>query len=90
MKVFTCSTEFNACHDKSMGSFLTCSVCLLMMGSECVWGLVEGSNFQLVRGPLLRHFQAERSSLTQTFIKNCVDFEIAHLHVSVLTDRRLP
>jgi len=32
-------------------SFLTCSLCLLMMGSECVWALGEGSNFQLVRGP---------------------------------------
>ena len=24
---------------------------VLMMGSECVWDLGEGSNFQLVRGP---------------------------------------
>ena len=24
---------------------------LLMMGSECVWDLGEGSNSQLVRGP---------------------------------------
>jgi len=31
-------------------SFLTCSVCLLVMGSGCVWGLGEGSTFQLVRG----------------------------------------
>ena len=45
------SIEFNACHDKSMRSFLTCSVYLLMMGSECVWSFGEGSNFQLVRGP---------------------------------------
>ena len=47
---------------KSIRSFLTCSVCLLMVGSECVWGLGEGSNFQLVRGPqnwVLGHFQAE-------------------------------
>jgi len=31
-------------------------------GSVCVWGLGEGSNFQLVRGPQklsLGHFQAE-------------------------------
>ena len=42
----TCNTDFNACH-KSIRSFLTCSVCLLMVGSECVWGLGEGSNFQL-------------------------------------------
>ena len=47
----THNTEFNACHDKSIRSFLTCSVCLLMVGSECVWGLGEGSNFQLIRGP---------------------------------------
>jgi len=46
--VFQCSrefltynTEFNACHDKSIRSFLTCSVCLLMVGSECVWGALE-------------------------------------------------
>ena len=45
-----------------MGSFLTCSVSLLMMRSECVWAFGEGSNFQSVRGPqnwVLRHFQAE-------------------------------
>ena len=47
----TYTNEFNACHDKSIRSFLTCSVCLLMVGSECVGGLGEGSNFQLVRGP---------------------------------------
>ena len=54
---FQCDRQFltynrvNACHDKSIGSFLTCFVCLLMMGSECVWAFGEGSNFQLVRGP---------------------------------------
>ena len=47
----TYTNEFNACRDKSIRRFLTCSVCLLMVGSECVWGLGEGSNFQLVRGP---------------------------------------
>jgi len=36
----TYSTEFNACHDKSIRSFLTCSVYLLMVGSECVGDLV--------------------------------------------------
>ena len=46
-----CSVEFNACHDKSIHNFLTCSVCLLMMRSECVCAFGEGSNFQLVRGP---------------------------------------
>ena len=50
-RVLTNSTEFIACHDKSIRNFLTCSVCLLMVGSECVWGLGEDSNFQLVRGP---------------------------------------
>ena len=25
--------------------------CVLMMGSECGWGLGEGSNFQFSRGP---------------------------------------
>ena len=43
--VLTYNTEFNACYDKSIGSFLTCSACLLMMRSECVWGLGEGSLF---------------------------------------------
>ena len=39
------------CHDNSICSFLTCSVCLLMMGSEYEWAFGEGSNSQLVRGP---------------------------------------
>jgi len=43
---FACSLEFNACHDKSIGGFLTCSVCLLMMGSECV-GLWRGFKFAM-------------------------------------------
>ena len=87
----TCNTEFNACHDKSIRSFLTPPVCLLMMGSECVWGLGEGSNFQLVRGPQklsFRAFSSRRSSLTQIFVESCVDFEVAHL--SVLVVWRLP
>ena len=33
-KSFCCSVEFNACHDKSIRSSLTCSMCLLIMGSE--------------------------------------------------------
>jgi len=37
--------------DKSIGSFLTCSVCLLMIRSEYMLAFGEGSNFQLVRGP---------------------------------------
>ena len=31
--------------------FWACLVCVLMMGSECVWGLGEGPNFQFRRGP---------------------------------------
>ena len=31
--------------------FLACFVCVLMMGSDCGWGLGEGSNFQFSRGP---------------------------------------
>jgi len=55
-----------------MQIFLTCSVCLLMMGSECVWALGEGSNFQLVTKLSFKAF----SSLT-----SCVDFEVVHLSV---------
>ena len=51
-RVFACSVEFNACHDKSIGS----SVCLLMMRSECVGAFGEGSNFQLVRGPHIEFY----------------------------------
>ena len=58
-RVLTCSIEFNACHDESMHSFLTSSVCSLMMGSERVWALGEGSNLQLEDIRVLRHFQAE-------------------------------
>ena len=39
--------------------FLTSSVCLLTMGSECVGDLGEGSKFELVRGPQNQVFQAE-------------------------------
>ena len=33
----------------------------------------------------VRAFSSRRSSLTQTFIGSCVDFEVACLSVSVLT-----
>jgi len=62
-----------------------------MIQLERVWGLREGSNFQLVRGPqnwVFRAFSSRRSSLTQIFVESCVDFEVAHL--SVLMVRRLP
>ena len=92
VRVLTCIMEFNiACHDKSIHIFLTCSVCLLMMQSQCVWTLGEGSNFQLVRGPQklsFRIFPSRRSSLTQMFVGSCVDFEVAHY--SILMVRRLP
>ena len=50
-------------------------------GVECVGGLGEGSNFQLVRGPQklrFRVFSSRRSSLTHIFAESCVDFEVAH------------
>ena len=71
--------------------FLTCSVCLLIMQSQCVGTLGEGSNFQLVRGTQklsFRSFPSRRSSLTQMFVGSCVDFEVSHL--SVLMVQRLP
>ena len=49
-------------------------------GSERVWGLGKGSNFQFVRGPqnwILGHFQAE-GAVWPNFLKICVDFEVAH------------
>jgi len=61
-----------------------------MMGSECVGAFGKGSNFQLLRGPQklsFKAFSSSRSSLTQTFVESCVDFEVAHL--SVLMVRRL-
>ena len=56
-------------------------------------GLVigEGSNCQLpvVRGlQSFRAFSSRRSSLIQTIVESCVDFEVAHL--SVLMVWRLP
>ena len=49
----------------------------------------EGSNFQLVRSSKLsfKAFSNRRSSLIQTFVESCVDFEVAHL--SVFMVRRL-
>jgi len=52
-----------------------------------VWALGEGSNFQLVRGPQRLSFSNRRSSLTQTFVERCIDFEVAHL--SILMVQRL-
>ena len=50
----------------------------------------EGSNFRLVRGPQklsFKAFSSRRSSLTQTFVESCVDFEVVHL--SILMVQRL-
>jgi len=76
--------EVNACHDKSI-QFLTYSVCLLTMGSECLWALRDGSNFQLIRGPQKLSFGAfssrRASSLTPTLDESCIDLiEVAHMH----------
>ena len=90
-RVFACSVESNACHDKSICGFWTCSVCLLMMRSECVWAFGEGSNFQLEGLKLSFKAFLSRSSLTQTFVESCVDFEVAHLSVLMVhTWRFLP
>jgi len=66
LESLTCSREVSAYHDKSTCSFLTYSVCLLMMESEWVWGFGEGSKFQSARGPQklsFRAFSGRRSSL---------------------------
>ena len=54
-------------------------------------GLWRGFKFQLVIGPprlCFKAFSSRRSSLTQTFVESCVDFEGAHL--SILMVWRLP
>ena len=74
----TYNTEFNAGHDKSIRSFMTCSVCLLMVGSVCVWASKLS----------FKAFLSRRSSLTQTFVESCVDFEVAHLSVIIAYPER--
>jgi len=60
-----------------MCSFWTCSVCLLMMGSECVWTLGEGSKFQLEGLKLsFKAFSSKSSSLTQTFVETSKFFMV--------------
>jgi len=46
----SCIMEFNACHDKSIRSFLTCSVCLLVMGHSVGWALERVQIFILIEG----------------------------------------
>ena len=44
-----------------------------------------------IKGPQnlsFRGFSSRKSSLTQTFVESCVDFEVAHL--SILMLQRLP
>jgi len=70
---------------------LTCSVCVMVMESECGWGLGEGSNFQL-EGPqncilgqfCFRAFSSRRSSLMKTFVKTCILCEVAHLSIPMV------
>ena len=45
------SLQLRRAGGKSIRSFLATFVCVLMMGSECGWGLGEGPNFQFSRGP---------------------------------------
>jgi len=84
---FRCEKEFwlvyHGVHwmSRKIHRILTCSVCLLMMQSECVWALGDGSNFQLVRGPqnwVLGPFQTEGA----VWPKCCVDFEALFTHGS--------
>ena len=58
------------------------------MGLECVGGLERVQIFSWRASKLsFRAFSSRRSSLTQTFVASCVDFEVAHL--SILMVRRL-
>ena len=82
-RVFACSVEFNACHDKSIHSFL-------MMRSECVWAFGEGSNFRGPQKLSFKAFSSKRSSLTQTFVESCVDFEVADLSVLMVQKLAYP
>ena len=54
-----------------------------MMGSECMWALGDGSNFQLIRGPWKLSFKVfssrRASSLTHALDESCVDLiEVTH------------
>ena len=82
-----CSLEFNACHDKSIHSFFDL-FCVIDDEVRICVGLWRGFNFQLEGLKSFKAFSSGRSSLAQTFVESCVDFEVAHL--SVLMIRRLP
>ena len=84
----TYSTEFNACHDKSIRSFFD-QFCVFIDGGVrvCV-GPWRGFKFSVPQKLSFRAFSSRRSSLTQIFVESCVDFEVAHL--SVLMVWRLP
>jgi len=79
--------EFNACCDKSIRCFLTCSMCVLMMGSECMWVLGDGSNFQLVREPkqnwVLGRFQAEWAVWNLCTLRSCPFIHLHGLEIAV-------
>ena len=53
----------------------------------CLWALERVQVFSYLES-LKILFSSRRSSLTQTFVESCVDFEVTHL--SVLMVPRLP
>ena len=66
---FQCDRKFRPVSQSSMYAmtnpylFSTCSVCSLMVGSECLWALGEGLKLSC------RAFPSRRSSLTQTLFR---------------------
>ena len=66
---FQCDRKFRPVSQTSMYAmtnpylFSTCSVCSLMVGSECLWALGEGLKLSF------RAFSSRRSRLTQTFFR---------------------
>ena len=81
--------DLTACHDKSIHTFWPCCMCLLVMGSECGWGLGKYSNFQLVRQPphwFLGHSEAEGAVWCQPLlpIYSFSWFRVCHTGTSYL------
>ena len=81
--ILTCSTEFNACHDKSIHSFCV----FIDDGVRVCVGPWRGFKFSVkwASKSSFKAFSSTRSSLT--LVESCVDFEVAHL--SVLMAKRL-
>jgi len=93
MRVWTCSIEFNACHDKSMCRFFDLFCVFIDDGVRVCVGTWRGFKFSVS----LEGFKIELygilkqiSSLTQTFVESWIDFEVAHLSVILPYPRFLP